>query len=125
MLVKFANSAAVLPLVTARLLYKFSGAVNKLAKLIKGEDNMQSNQILIKNKTGLHARPASEFVKAAGKFKSAITIEFKDKKINAKSIVHVLSAGISAGSTIVLTAEGEDEQQAIETLTDVIDKFEE
>lgn len=86
---------------------------------------MQSNQILIKNKTGLHARPASEFVKAAGKFKSAITIEFKDKKINAKSIVHVLSAGISAGSTIVLTAEGEDEQQAIETLTDVIDKFEE
>jgi phosphotransferase system HPr (HPr) family protein len=86
---------------------------------------MLSKEVTVKNKTGLHARPASDFVKAAGKFKSAISIEFRDKKINAKSIVHVLSAGISAGSTILLSAEGEDEQQAVETLADVIDKFEE
>ncbi|HWQ80176.1 MAG TPA: HPr family phosphocarrier protein [Anaerovoracaceae bacterium] len=86
---------------------------------------MLSKEITVKNKTGLHARPASEFVKTAGKFSSAISIEFRDKKINAKSIVHVLSAGIAAGSTIILSAEGEDEQQAIETLADVIDKFEE
>lgn len=86
---------------------------------------MLSREITVKNKTGLHARPASDFVKTASKFRSAVTIEFKDKTINAKSIIHVLSAGISAGSTIILSADGEDEKQAIETLTDVIDKFEE
>ena len=86
---------------------------------------MQSREILIKNKTGLHARPAAEFVKEAAKFKSSITIDFKEKKINAKSIIHVLSAGIAAGSTIVLSAEGEDENQAVETLSDVISKFKE
>ena len=85
---------------------------------------MQSNTIVVKNKTGLHARPAAEFVKEAAKFKSAVSIEFKDKKINAKSIVHLLSAGIAAGSSIVLSAEGEDEQQAVETLSEVIEKLE-
>lgn len=84
---------------------------------------MLSKEIVINNKTGLHARPASEFVKETAKFKSAITIDFKEKKINAKSIIHVLSAGISAGSTITLSADGEDEKQAIETLSEVIAKF--
>lgn len=77
------------------------------------------------NKTGLHARPASEFVKEAAKFKSAVTIEFKEKKINAKSILHVLSAGIAAGSTIVISADGDDEAQAIEKLAEVILNFKE
>ena len=86
---------------------------------------MLSKEIVIMNKTGLHARPASEFVKAAAAFKSAITIEFKEKRINAKSILHVLSSGIAAGSTIMLSAEGEDEEQAVETLSDVIARFEE
>ena len=86
---------------------------------------MLSKEIVIMNKTGLHARPASEFVKQAAAFKSAVSIEFKEKKINAKSILHVLSAGIAAGSTIILSAEGEDEQQAIDKLSDVIAKFEE
>ncbi len=86
---------------------------------------MQSKEIKVKNKTGLHARPASEFVKEASKFKSAIAIEFQGKKVNAKSIIHVLSAGIAAGSTITLSADGEDEKQAIEVLSGVIDKFEE
>lgn len=86
---------------------------------------MQSKEITIKNKTGLHARPASEFVKAATKFKSAVSIEFKGKTVNAKSILHVLSAGVTAGSTITLSADGEDEAQAIEILSDVIEKFEE
>ena len=86
---------------------------------------MLNREIMITNKTGLHARPASEFVKEAGKFKSNVTIEFKGKKINAKSILHVLSAGISAGSTITLYAEGEDESQAIDKLAEVIASFKE
>jgi phosphocarrier protein len=86
---------------------------------------MLSREIAVMNKTGLHARPASEFVKEAAKFKSAITIEFKEKKINAKSILHVLSAGIAAGSTIVISADGDDEAQAIEKLAEVILSFKE
>ena len=86
---------------------------------------MLSREIAVMNKTGLHARPASEFVKEAAKFKSAVAIEFKEKKINAKSILHVLSAGIAAGSTIVISADGEDEAQAIEKLAEVILNFKE
>lgn len=86
---------------------------------------MLNREIVITNKTGLHARPASEFVKEASKFKSAVTIDFKGKKINAKSILHVLSAGISAGSTITLCTEGEDEAQAIDKLAEVIASFKE
>ena len=86
---------------------------------------MLSREIAIKNKTGLHARPAAEFVKEAAKFKSAIIIDFEDKKLNGKSILHVLSAGIAAGRTITLSADGEDEEQAVETLAAVISKFEE
>lgn len=84
---------------------------------------MLNKEIVVKNKTGLHARPASEFVKEASKFKSAISIEFNGKTVNAKSIIHVLSAGISAGSSIILSADGEDERQAVERLSDVIDSF--
>ena len=86
---------------------------------------MESKEITIVNKTGLHARPAAEFVKEAAKFKSAITIEFKGKKYNAKSILNVLSAGIAAGSTITLSAEGEDETPAVGKLAEVIASFEE
>lgn len=86
---------------------------------------MLSREIAVMNKTGLHARPASEFVKEAAKFKSTVTIEFKEKKINAKSILHVLSAGIAAGSTIVISADGDDEAQAIEKLAEVILNFKE
>lgn len=84
---------------------------------------MQSRELLITNKTGLHARPASDFAKEAAKFKSAITIEFNGKKINAKSIIHILSAGIISGSTITLSTDGEDEQQALDALAEVIAKF--
>ncbi|QOX65414.1 HPr family phosphocarrier protein [Anoxybacterium hadale] len=86
---------------------------------------MLSREIAVMNKTGLHARPAAEFVKEAAKFTSAITIESKQKKINAKSILHVLSAGIAAGSTIVISADGDDEVQAIEKLAEVILNFKE
>lgn len=86
---------------------------------------MQSKEITVVNKTGLHARPAADFVKEAAKFKSAITIEFKGKKYNAKSILNVLSAGITAGSAITISAEGEDEAPAIEKLAEVIANFKE
>lgn len=87
---------------------------------------MLQKELIVKNKTGLHARPASEFVKKASTFDSDIHIEFDDKKINAKSIVGLLSAGIGYGSKLMLTIEGEDEQEAMESLVALIEeKFEE
>jgi phosphocarrier protein HPr len=77
---------------------------------------MISRCITIKNKTGLHARPASVFIQTANKFKSSILIEHKNKIYNAKSMVMVLSAGLGCGSEIILKADGDDEAVAMETL---------
>ena len=82
---------------------------------------MVKKEVSVQNKTGLHARPASEFVKKASTFNSSIFIEFKDRSINAKSIVGILSAGIGDGSKLVLTAEGEDEEEALRVLADLVD----
>ena len=76
--------------------------------------------VTIINETGLHARPASQFVKKAGKFKSEIQIIFEEKEINAKSIMGVMSLGIGQGKEITLRAEGEDETEAINELENFI-----
>ena len=81
---------------------------------------MYSQSIKILNKAGLHARPASLFIKTAAKFNSDIYIKFSGKTINAKSIVSVLSAGINSGSEIEMTAEGADEKAAIKSLVELI-----
>lgn len=72
------------------------------------------------NKTGLHARPASEFTKKASGFDADITIAYKERKINGKSIVGLLSAGITCGSNILISANGNDEQQAVDSLVELI-----
>ena len=77
---------------------------------------MYSKEVMITNQSGLHARPASEFSRQSAKFKSNIYIEHKGKSVNAKSIIGLLSAGIPCGSKIIISAEGEDEQQAVELL---------
>lgn len=81
---------------------------------------MRKKELIVQNKTGLHARPASEFVKKASTFQSGIFIEFGEKNINAKSIVGILSAGIGYGSKIILAAEGDDEEEAVEVLSKLI-----
>ena len=83
---------------------------------------MISRSITIKNKTGLHARPASIFIQTANKFKSSIFIEYKNKIFNAKSIVMVLSAGLGCGCEIILKADGDDEETAMETLHALFEK---
>lgn len=81
---------------------------------------MYSKVVIVTNKTGLHARPASEFTKKASSFKADIAITYKDKKINGKSIVGLLSAGITCGSEIRITAKGEDERSAVDSLVALI-----
>jgi len=81
---------------------------------------MYSESIVVQNKTGLHARPAASFVQTASKFKSNITIEKDSKQANAKSMLSLLSIGASKGCTVTVTAEGEDENQAVITLIELI-----
>lgn len=70
----------------------------------------------VKNKVGLHARPASAFVREASKFKSAITVFYGDVQANAKSILNVLTLGVNQGAVIQIHAEGEDAEEALQAL---------
>ncbi|KUO71852.1 MAG: hypothetical protein APF77_07010 [Clostridia bacterium BRH_c25] len=82
---------------------------------------MIRKEITITNNSGLHARPAGEFAKAAASFRSSITVEFGSKKLNAKSIINLLSGGINCGSTICIITDGEDEQQAMSRLVELVE----
>lgn len=78
----------------------------------------------MKNKSGLHARPASEFVRTAAKYKSAIRIcraEKPDRSANAKSMVLLLSLAVMKGTEVTLHAVGEDEQEAVDALVALIE----
>lgn len=82
---------------------------------------MIKKEVTVNNKSGLHARPASEFVKKASGYSSEITINCKGRAINGKSIINVLSSGISMGTVIEICAEGPDEQQAVEALVSLVE----
>lgn len=82
---------------------------------------MVQNNIVVVNKSGLHARPASNLVKAASKFKSKINVMKSEKNYDAKSILGILSAGISCGTEITLLCDGEDEAEALKSLTELIE----
>jgi phosphocarrier protein HPr len=75
----------------------------------------------ILNEQGLHARPASIFVKVAGKFKSTVSIIHGNEIANAKSIINIMSLGLKKGEEIKIVAEGTDEKEAIETLVSLIE----
>ncbi len=85
---------------------------------------MYTRQITIRNKSGLHARPAADFVKEAVKFKSSIKIAKKgrpEEAVNAKSLVLVLSLSIAFNGQVEISAEGEDERNAVDTLVAAVD----
>jgi catabolite repression HPr-like protein len=77
---------------------------------------MVEKQVEVYLKTGLQARPAALFVQEANRFASDVFLEKEGKKVNAKSIMGLMSLAISSGSIITLIAEGNDEQDAVETL---------
>ena len=81
---------------------------------------MPEREAKIVNKLGIHARPAAEIVKAAGKFKSNITIVRDDLEVNAKSIMGVMMLAAEFGSTITLRAAGDDAEAALDALCAVI-----
>ena len=82
---------------------------------------MHRAEAVIKNETGLHARPASIFVERASRFKSEIAV-FKDSvRYNGKSVMSILTLGASKGDRIQIEAEGEDEKKAVEELKNLIE----
>lgn len=86
---------------------------------------MKEVKLVIKNETGLHARPAAMVVSEAGKYKSSLTIKKGDREVNIKSILGLLSIGASKGDEIILKADGEDEVQAAEAIASLIENLKE
>lgn len=82
---------------------------------------MISKEVVINNQVGLHARPATFFIQKANEFKSSIWIEKDDSRVNAKSLLGVLSLGIVKGTSVKILADGVDESAAIATLSELID----
>ncbi|GAE88128.1 HPr family phosphocarrier protein [Acetivibrio straminisolvens] len=81
---------------------------------------MVEKTITITNPEGLHARPAALFVQTAGKFTSNVWIKAGEKKVNAKSIMGLMSLAVSQGTEVVIGAEGEDEEKAVNELIDLV-----
>ena len=74
---------------------------------------MITKKMTINIPSGLEARPVALFVQVASRYESSIFVEIKDKKINAKSIMGMMSLGLSAGEEVVVSADGQDENDAI------------
>lgn len=77
-------------------------------------------EIVVQNQVGLHARPATFFIQKANEYKSNIWIEKDERRVNAKSLLGVLSLGITKGINITIMAEGSDEEEAVNNLVSLI-----
>ena len=82
---------------------------------------MVTKEVVVNNQVGLHARPATFFIQNANEFKSGIWVEKDERRVNAKSLLGVLSLGIIKGTKITIIADGADEQQAVDTLAALIE----
>ena len=81
---------------------------------------MYEKEVIVQNQVGLHARPATFFIQKANEFRSNIWVEKDERKVNAKSLLGVLSLGITKGTAITIMADGADEEGAVNTLVDLI-----
>ena len=81
---------------------------------------MVSKEVVVKNATGLHARPATLLVKKASSFKSDVSMEFNGKKANIKSLIGVLSLGVTTDANVTVIASGDDETLAVEEIVKLI-----
>lgn len=77
-------------------------------------------EVLVQNQVGLHARPATFFIQKANEFKSSIWVEKEERRVNAKSLLGVLSLGIVGGTSIRIIADGSDEEEAVAGLVNLV-----
>ena len=81
---------------------------------------MLSKDVTVQNQVGLHARPATYFIQKANEFKSSIWVEKEERRANAKSLLGVLSLGVTGGTEIRIIADGLDENEAVEALSNLV-----
>lgn len=81
---------------------------------------MVERNVIVRLETGLHARPAARFVQKANQYQADIYIVKGNKKVNAKSIMGVMSLAVARGTEITIVAEGKDEQKAVEALVEIV-----
>ena len=82
---------------------------------------MYSKDVMVQNQVGLHARPATFFIQKANEFRSSIWIEKEERRVNAKSLLGILSLGIIGGTQIMIIADGADEQAAVNALVELVE----
>lgn len=82
---------------------------------------MYVKEVKVQNQVGLHARPATFFIQKANEFKASIWVEKEERRVNAKSLLGVLSLGIVGGTDIKIIADGVDEQPAVDSLVKLVD----
>lgn len=83
---------------------------------------MEKKEFHIIAETGIHARPATLLVQSASKFGSDINLEYNGKSVNLKSIMGVMSLGVGQGADVTITAEGDDEKEAIAAISETMQK---
>ena len=81
---------------------------------------MYDKEVLVENQVGLHARPATFFIQKANEYKSSIWVEKEERRVNAKSLLGVLSLGIVGGTNIRIIADGADDEEAVESLVALV-----
>ncbi|MBP3337364.1 MAG: HPr family phosphocarrier protein [Clostridia bacterium] len=82
---------------------------------------MISKAIVVQNQVGLHARPATFFIQKSNEFKSSIWVEKDERRVNAKSLLGVLSLGITKGTEVTVIADGADEKEAVDALEALVE----
>lgn len=82
---------------------------------------MYVKDVVVQNQVGLHARPATFFIQKANEFRSSIWIEKEERRVNAKSLLGILSLGIIGGTQIKIIADGADEQAAVNALVELVE----
>ena len=83
---------------------------------------MEKREFTITSETGIHARPATILVQAASKFSSDITLSYQGKDVNLKSIMGVMSLGVGQNAKVTITANGDDEKEALDTVAETMKK---
>ena len=82
---------------------------------------MYVKEVSVLNHVGLHARPATFFIQKANEYKASVWVEKEERRVNAKSLLGVLSLGIVGGTTIKIIADGVDEQEAVDALVKLVE----
>ncbi|HET7658689.1 MAG TPA: HPr family phosphocarrier protein [Bacillales bacterium] len=85
---------------------------------------MLEKEVTVQLKTGLQARPAALFVQEANRYSADVFLEKNGKKVNAKSIMGIMSLAVGSGGSVKITADGQDESEALSALTDFVEKKE-